>query len=90
MSHELLYRLVKEIKESCTSSEGVGGYRIGGYRQVIPFESALEGENSKRKYTPVRKLGWGHFSTVWEVYLKYIYFLFHFHFHFFFYYDDFL
>lgn len=70
MTLEILDTIAKSITESCNTAEGVGGYRIGGYRQIIPFESALVNKDGLKMYTPIRKLGWGHFSTVWEVYLN--------------------
>jgi len=33
---------------------------IGGYHPVSPDDTFLEG-----RYKVIRKLGWGHFSTVW-------------------------
>ena len=39
--------------------EGKGGYRIGGYHPVSI------GEWYKHRYQIKKKLGWGHFSTVW-------------------------
>jgi len=48
-------------EESSTESEDEGqdGYVKGGYHPVNI------GEVFNRRYTVVRKLGWGHFSTVW-------------------------
>mmetsp|Transcript_22656 Transcript_22656/g.89634 ORF Transcript_22656/g.89634 Transcript_22656/m.89634 type:complete len:501 (+) Transcript_22656:173-1675(+) len=40
--------------------EGQGGYRKGGYHPVSVGEWY-----AKRRYQVVKKLGWGHFSTVW-------------------------
>lgn len=40
--------------------EGRGGYRKGGYHPVSIGEWY-----GKRRYQVVKKLGWGHFSTVW-------------------------
>jgi serine/threonine-protein kinase SRPK3 len=42
--------------------EGVEGYRRGGYHPVRVGERYKQG-----RYTVLRKLGWGHFSTVWLV-----------------------
>ena len=39
--------------------EGIGGYKRGGYHPVHV------GEVYNNRYTVLRKLGWGHFSTVW-------------------------
>lgn len=40
--------------------EGQGGYRKGGYHPVSIGEWY-----GKKRYQVVKKLGWGHFSTVW-------------------------
>ncbi|KAM0949890.1 putative protein kinase CMGC-SRPK family [Dioscorea sansibarensis] len=52
---------------SCSSSsssgeedEGIDEYRKGGYHAVRPGDSFAAG-----RYIAQRKLGWGHFSTVW-------------------------
>eukprot|EP00854_Cymbomonas_tetramitiformis_P011831 gene11831-13967_t len=42
------------------SDEGEEGYRKGGYHRVAVGDSFNEG-----RYTVRKKLGWGHFSTVW-------------------------
>lgn len=42
-----------------SDEEGRGGYRKGGYHPV------LIGDVYNNRYTIERKLGWGHFSTVW-------------------------
>ena len=41
--------------------EGSEGYKIGGYHPV------KVGEVYHRRYLVLKKLGWGHFSTVWLV-----------------------
>jgi serine/threonine protein kinase len=41
--------------------EGADGYKIGGYHPV------KLGEVYNNKYLVLKKLGWGHFSTVWLV-----------------------
>jgi serine/threonine-protein kinase SRPK3 len=41
--------------------EGEEGYRVGGYHRVSV------GEVYGEKYRVRKKLGWGHFSTVWMV-----------------------
>ena len=43
------------------SSEGAEGYKPGGYHPV------KIGDIFNNKSIVCRKLGWGHFSTVWEV-----------------------
>ena len=48
--------------ESTDSDEGEDGYKQGGYHPVSV------GEVYNDKYVILRKLGWGHFSTVWMVY----------------------
>jgi serine/threonine-protein kinase SRPK3 len=40
--------------------EGKSGYRKGGYHPVTI------GDVFKSRYTVESKLGWGHFSTVWQ------------------------
>merc|ERR1711974_322412 len=47
-----------EIEEN-EIDEGKGGYRKGGYHPVTI------GEWYKHRYQIKKKLGWGHFSTVW-------------------------
>jgi serine/threonine protein kinase len=41
--------------------EGEGGYKPGGYHAV------KVGEVYNQRYVVIKKLGWGHFSTVWMV-----------------------
>eukprot|EP00934_Nitzschia_sp_Nitz4_P006577 Nitzschia sp. Nitz4//scaffold11_size288233//114917//118175//NITZ4_000767-RA/size288233-augustus-gene-0.132-mRNA-1//-1//CDS//3329534053//6567//frame0 len=41
--------------------EGADGYRAGGYHPV------KVGEVYNQRYVVIKKLGWGHFSTVWMV-----------------------
>lgn len=55
---------------SCSSSssgseedEGVDAYRKGGYHAVRAGDQFAAG-----RYIAQRKLGWGHFSTVWLAY----------------------
>lgn len=48
--------------DSTDSDEGEDGYKQGGYHPVAV------GEVYNEKYVILRKLGWGHFSTVWMVY----------------------
>ena len=48
--------------ESSDSDEGEDGYKQGGYHPVSI------GEVYHERYVILRKLGWGHFSTVWMVY----------------------
>jgi len=45
---------------SDSDSEGSSGYKKGGYHPVIVGDVYCSG-----RYTIERKLGWGHFSTVW-------------------------
>lgn len=45
-------------------SEGQEGYKPGGYHPVTVGEIY---ESKDRRYRVLKKLGWGHFSTVWEV-----------------------
>ena len=45
------------------SEEDSGDYRAGGYNVTAVGDVFNEG-----RYTVLRKLGWGHFSTVWLVY----------------------
>jgi len=41
--------------------EGEDGYKVGGYHRV------KVGEVYNQRYVVIKKLGWGHFSTVWMV-----------------------
>jgi serine/threonine protein kinase len=43
-------------------NEGLEGYRIGGYHPV-----SIGDTFNQKRYTVLKKLGWGHFSTVWLV-----------------------
>ena len=54
----------EEAQASSSSSEDEGeeGYRIGGYHRVTI------GEMYASRYVVRKKLGWGHFSTVWLCY----------------------
>ena len=45
--------------------EGADGYKPGGYHRVSIGDRFKSG-----RYTVVKKLGWGHFSTVWLVHDK--------------------
>ena len=47
------------LEEEDEEDEGTEGYRVGGYHPV------KIGEVYNGKYTIIKKLGWGHFSTVW-------------------------
>ncbi|XP_016461086.1 uncharacterized protein LOC107784466 isoform X1 [Nicotiana tabacum] len=52
---------VEESSDDCTSEdEGTDDYRRGGYHAVRIGDSFKGG-----RYVVQRKLGWGHFSTVW-------------------------
>ena len=44
---------------SDSDNEGVSGYRKGGYHPV------RIGELYNERYLVLKKMGWGHFSTVW-------------------------
>lgn len=48
------------ISEHSCDEEDVSDYKKGGYHPVQPGEKYKNG-----RYTVMRKLGWGHFSTVW-------------------------
>jgi len=48
---------------SCDEDEGEDGYKPGGYHYVEIGEKYHDG-----RFTVEKKLGWGHFSTVWLVY----------------------
>ena len=43
--------------------EGASGYRRGGYHPV-----RIGDRMSNGRYTILSKIGWGHFSTVWEAF----------------------
>ena len=47
------------FSEEEDEEEGQEGYRKGGYHPVTV------GEIYNNRYEIIRKLGWGHFSTVW-------------------------
>lgn len=49
-------------EESDDHEEGMEGYRVGGYHPVTAGE-----EYNNGRYKVLKKLGWGHFSTVWTV-----------------------
>ncbi|GFH28583.1 serine/threonine-protein kinase SRPK, partial [Haematococcus lacustris] len=49
-------------QSSDSEDEGIEDYKKGGYHPVNIGETYHAG-----KYTVLRKLGWGHFSTVWLV-----------------------
>ncbi|KAJ1674685.1 hypothetical protein EV182_002776, partial [Spiromyces aspiralis] len=48
---------------SLPDEEDVEDYRKGGYHPIVLGDKFKDG-----RYTIVRKLGWGHFSTVWLAY----------------------
>ena len=50
----------EDYSDDC-ADEGEEGYRPGGYHPVNV------GERYNSRYTVIKKLGWGHFSTVWMV-----------------------
>jgi serine/threonine-protein kinase SRPK3 len=53
---------VGTVDYSDSEDEGLDGYRKGGYHPVQVGEEFKGGA-----YTVLKKLGWGHFSTVWLV-----------------------
>lgn len=52
---------VHQFDDASDDEEDVDEYRSGGYHPVFL------GDKYKSKYLVVKKLGWGHFSTVWLV-----------------------
>ena len=48
--------------QSDSDFEGADGYKRGGYHPVHVGEAYKDG-----RYLVLKKLGWGHFSTVWLV-----------------------
>ncbi|CCE85740.1 Piso0_005365 [Millerozyma farinosa CBS 7064] len=54
-----------EINYDPRQEENVCEYRIGGYHPVTKGEIYYSKRFPKREYVILRKLGWGHFSTVW-------------------------
>ena len=50
---------------SDVEDEGTEGYKPGGYHRVEVGDKFKSG-----RYTVLKKLGWGHFSTVWMVHDK--------------------
>jgi serine/threonine-protein kinase SRPK3 len=51
---------VDETASEASEEEDLDDYCKGGYHPVEPGQVYKNG-----RYTVVRKLGWGHFSTVW-------------------------
>jgi hypothetical protein len=51
---------VEETASEASEEEDLEDYCKGGYHPVEPGQVYKNG-----RYTVVRKLGWGHFSTVW-------------------------
>ena len=51
---------VDETTSEASEEEDLEDYCKGGYHPVEPGQVYKNG-----RYTVVRKLGWGHFSTVW-------------------------
>ena len=51
---------VDETASEASEEEDLEDYCKGGYHPVEPGQVYKNG-----RYTVVRKLGWGHFSTVW-------------------------
>ncbi|CAM9367054.1 unnamed protein product, partial [Laminaria digitata] len=47
------------MQYSDDEDEGKEGYKVGGYHTV------MLGDVFADRYIVVKKLGWGHFSTVW-------------------------
>ncbi|CUM52680.1 unnamed protein product [Debaryomyces tyrocola] len=45
--------------------ENANDYKVGGYHPVSKGEVYFSRDFSNREYIILRKLGWGHFSTVW-------------------------
>lgn len=45
--------------------ENINDYKVGGYHPVSKGEVYYSRDFPKREYVVLRKLGWGHFSTVW-------------------------
>eukprot|EP01024_Parvocaulis_polyphysoides_P048506 TRINITY_DN46300_c0_g3_i2.p1 TRINITY_DN46300_c0_g3~~TRINITY_DN46300_c0_g3_i2.p1 ORF type:complete len:114 (-),score=17.10 TRINITY_DN46300_c0_g3_i2:51-392(-) len=64
-SEDQMYQEEEEEEEQedyCDSDyEGDSGYKKGGYHPVQIADKFKDG-----RYTVLRKLGWGHFSTVWR------------------------
>ncbi|KAH8828629.1 kinase-like domain-containing protein [Flagelloscypha sp. PMI_526] len=50
------------VDKVSTNEESPAGYKLGGYLPIKVSDSFKSG-----RYEVVRKLGWGHFSTVWLV-----------------------
>ena len=51
---------VDDAASNASEEEDLEDYCKGGYHPVEPGQEYKDG-----RYTVVRKLGWGHFSTVW-------------------------
>jgi hypothetical protein len=51
---------IDEMASDASEEEDLEDYCKGGYHPVEPGQVYKDG-----RYTVVRKLGWGHFSTVW-------------------------
>jgi serine/threonine protein kinase len=56
------YSSGEDSNQSESDFEGADGYKKGGYHPVQVGETYKDG-----KYLVLKKLGWGHFSTVWLV-----------------------
>ncbi|KAK9852127.1 hypothetical protein WJX84_008536 [Apatococcus fuscideae] len=65
-AHSVSYPSDGVGEASDSEDEGTDGYRKGGYHPVKVGEKF-----NRDRYTVLRKLGWGHFSTVWLVYDHY-------------------
>lgn len=62
-AHSVSYTSDGAGDPSDSEDEGTDGYKKGGYHPVKIGEKF-----NNDRYTVLRKLGWGHFSTVWLVY----------------------
>ena len=60
MSHESFYESFSSSDMSAEDEEDWEDYCKGGYHPVHIGDTFSDG-----RYVVVRKLGWGHFSTVW-------------------------
>lgn len=62
---EYLSETESDVNFNPHQEESINDYKIGGYHPVFKGETYYSGNLPNREYIVLRKLGWGHFSTVW-------------------------
>ena len=63
--YEDLSETESELNYDPKQEESSLDYRVGGYHPVCRGDIYYSKQLANREYVIVRKLGWGHFSTVW-------------------------